>query len=129
MSGVSAMAVISAKPRKQRRTLYNAPLHKLTKLMSAHLAPALREKYGRRSLPVRVGDTVKVMWGDYRGIEGKVREVDRKKRRVYVDNVTKKKADGTTIHVPIPVSRVMITQLNLDDKYRKKKLEEGVKAE
>ena len=117
------MSVVASKPRKQRKRLYNTPMHKLPKLMSAHLSPELREKYGRRSLPVRVGDTVKIMWGEFKGVEGKVREVDRKNRRVYVENVTRKKIDGSTVHVPIAVSKVMITQLNLDDEYRRKKLE------
>ena len=119
---------VSSKPRKQRKRLYNAPLHQLPKLMSAHLSPELREKYGRRSFPVRVGDTVRIMRGEFKGVEGKVREVDRKKRRVYVENVTRKKVDGTTVHIPIAVSNVMITQLNLDDEYRKRKLEERVAA-
>ncbi|HIQ30094.1 MAG TPA: 50S ribosomal protein L24 [Candidatus Caldiarchaeum subterraneum] len=116
---------MSMKPRKQRKKLYNTPKHRLPKLMSAHLAPELREKYGRRSFPVRVGDTVKIMWGDFKGVEGKVREVDRRNRRVYVENVTRKKVDGSTVHVPVAVAKVMITQLNLEDEYRRKKLEGG----
>ena len=117
------MAVVASKPRKQRKKLYTTPKHRLPKLMSAHLSPELRQKYGRRSFPVRVGDTVKIMWGDFKGVEGKVREVDRKNRRVYVENVTRKKVDGSTVYVPIAVSKVMITQLNLDDEYRRRKLE------
>ncbi|GBC70109.1 hypothetical protein HRbin01_01817 [archaeon HR01] len=118
----------SSKPRKQRLILYTAPRHRMVKMMSAHLSPALREKYGRRSFPVRTGDTVKILSGDFKGVEGKVKAVDIKRRRVYVENVTDKKADGSNVDVPIRVSKVMITQLNLDDKYRKSKLEEGVTA-
>lgn len=116
---------LSRKPRKQRRALLNAPPHIVTKLMSAHLSPEIREKYGRRSLPVRVGDTVRILRGEFRRVEGKVTKVDRKNRRIYVENVTRKKADGSNVNIPIHISNVMITQLNLDDEYRKTLLESG----
>ncbi len=119
------MVRVSSKPRKQRRRLFNSPLHRLSKLMSAHLSPELREKYGRRSFPVRVGDTVKIISGEFRGVEGKVTGVDRVNQRVYVENITMKKADGTTVPRPIHVSNVMITQLKLDDKFREKALMRG----
>ncbi len=119
------MARLSAQPRKQRRMLYNAPLHKLPKLMSAHLSPELRERYGRRSFPVRTGDKVRILRGEFRGVEGKVTKVDRERQMVYVENVTVKKADGTTVQKPVHVSNVMITELNLDDEYRKQALSRG----
>ena len=119
------MAKVSSKPRKQRSHLYNAPLHILSKLMSAHLSPELREKYGRRSFPIRVGDRVKILRREFKGVEGKVTGVDRKRQRVMVENVTIKKADGTTVPKPIHVSNVMIIELNLDDEYRKKALMRG----
>jgi len=122
------MSRVSSKPRKQRKLLYDAPYHRLPKLMSAHLSPQLREKYERRSFPVRVGDTVKIMRGEYRGVEGKVTSVDRKRQYVYVENVTIKKADGTTKPRPIHVSNIMITQLRLDDKYRQSSLARGKEA-
>jgi len=117
------MKVLSKKPRKQRKFLYNATLHRLSKLMSAHLSPELREKYGRRSFPVRKGDTVKILVGEFKGVEGKVIGVDRRRQRVFVENVTIKKADGRVKPRPIHVSNVMITSLNLEDKYRKQVLE------
>jgi len=123
------MARLSAQPRKQRKRLYNAPLHKLPKLMSAHLSPELREKYNRRSFPVRVGDRVKILRGEFRGVEGKVTKVDRERQMVYVEDVTTKKADGTTVQRPIHVSNVMITELNLDDEYRKQALLRGKEVE
>ena len=126
---VIRMARQSAKPRKQRKRLYNAPLHKLPKLMSAHLSPELREKYKRRSFPVRVGDKVKIMRGEFKGVEGKVIRVDRERQMVYIENVTIKKADGSSVNRPIHVSNVMITELNLDDPYRKKALLRGKEVE
>jgi len=123
------MARQSAKPRKQRKRLYNAPLHRLSKLMSAHLSYELRDKYHRRSFPIRVGDRVKILRGEFKGVEGKVTEVNREKQAIYVENVTAKKADGTSVNRPIHVSNVMITELNLDDPYRKKALMRGKEVE
>lgn len=123
------MARRSYQPRKQRKLLFNAPMHKLPKLMSAHLSPELREKYGRRSFPVRVGDRVKILRGEFRGVEGKVTGVDRERQVIHVENVTLKKADGTTVPRPIHVSNVMIIELNLEDEYRKRALARGKEVE
>ncbi|MEM1657661.1 MAG: 50S ribosomal protein L24 [Candidatus Jordarchaeales archaeon] len=110
-------------PRKQRKALYNAPLHVRHKMFGARLSPELREKYGVKTLPVREGDEVLVMRGTFKGTEGKVVEVDRKKYRIYVENVTIEKADGTVVYYPIHPSKVMITKLKLDDERRKKIIE------
>jgi len=97
--------------------------------MSAHLSPELREKYKRRSFPVRVGDKVKIMRGEFKGVEGKVIRVDRERQMVYIENVTIKKTDGSSVNRPIHVSNVMITELNLDDPYRKQALVRGKEVE
>ncbi|MEM0329363.1 MAG: 50S ribosomal protein L24 [Nitrososphaerota archaeon] len=123
------MARRSYQPRKQRKLLFNAPMHRLPKLMSAHLSPELREKYNRRSFPIRVGDKVRILRGEFKGIEGKVTSVDRERQVIYVENVTIKKADGTSVSRPIHISNVMITELNLDDEYRKKALARGKEVE
>jgi len=119
---------LTSKPSKQRKRLFTAPLHVRYKILSAPLAPELREKYGFRSLPVRVGDKVQVMRGDFKGFEGKVLSVDRKKFRITIEGITREKVDGTTINVPIHPSKVMITELNLNDKWRRKIIERKSKA-
>lgn len=110
-------------PRKQRKALYNAPLHVRHKMFGARLAPELREKYGVKTLPIREGDEVLIMRGVFRGTEGKVVEVDTKNYRIHVENATVEKADGTTTYYPIHPSKVMITKLKLDDEVRKKIIE------
>jgi large subunit ribosomal protein L24 len=115
----------SKKPRKQRKFLYNAPLHIRRKMISAHLSKELREKYKRRSFPLRKGDEVKVMRGEFKGTIGKIVRVDTKKYKVYVDTVKKKRSVGTEYLVPISPSNLIITRLNLEDKYRLKMLERG----
>jgi len=121
---------VSHKPSKQRKYLYNAPLHHRGKIMSAHLSPELREKYGVRSMPIRKGDRVKVVRGDYKGTEGEVISVDREKYRIAIKGLIRKKTDGTEIPIPIHPSKVVITKLDLKDDARKKILErKGVTEE
>jgi large subunit ribosomal protein L24 len=110
--------MISSQPRKQRKSRYQAPLHIRHKLMSAMLSPELREKHGIKSIPLRVGDTVKVLRGDHKGKEGKVAKVDLKKMVITVDGVSVTKADGTEVPRPVQPSNVMITKLEIKDEKR-----------
>ncbi len=114
--------------RKQRKRLFQAPLHIRYKQFSASLSSKLRDSYNTRSIPVRAGDTVKIMRGDRKGFEGKVARVDRQKYRIFVEGITREKVDGSTIQVPIHPSKVMITNLNLDDKWRKEVLKRKAKG-
>ncbi len=117
------MRIKSKQPRKQRKALFKAPLHQRQKLVSVHLAPELREEFGIRSLPVRKDDTVVIMRGGLREVEGKVTEVNLKTIQVFVDGATRDKADGSTINIPFHPSNLMIIKLNLSDKRRKAILE------
>jgi len=119
----------SMKPGKQRRELYNAPLHKKRNFISAHLEEKLLLKYDKRAVPVVKGDTVIVMRGAFRGHEDKVAKVIVKKRFLEIEGLMMAKADGNKIAKPIHPSNVMITKLNLTDKWRRKKLERGLSEE
>jgi len=116
-------------PRKQRKMLYQAPLHTRYRHFSAPLSPSLKTSHHVNSIPVRTGDTVRIMRGDKKGSEGKVTEVDRKKYRLFVEGVTREKVDGSAVLVPIHPSKVMITSLNLDDEWRRKALKVEVAKE
>jgi large subunit ribosomal protein L24 len=118
--------MISIKPRKQRYILHNAPLHKKRKWISSHLAENLLLKYDRRSLPVVKGDTVKVMRGNYRGHEDKISKVNVRDQTVEIEGVTITTAKGTKIAKPIHASTLLITKLNVTDKWRRRKLESGL---
>jgi len=107
------------KPGLQRKRLFQAPLHARHKQFSAPLSPELKKSRGFNAIPLRKGDTVRVMRGDRKGIEGKVGKVDYKRYRITVDGVTREKVDGTAIPVLIHPSKVMIINLNLDDKWRR----------
>ena len=122
------MFTSSAKPSKQRKALYTAPLHLKKKLLNAPLSRDLREKYGVKRLPVRKGDVVRIMRGDWKGHEGKVVRVDIKRVRIFVEGVQRKKADETPVYYPIHPSNVMIVKLDLSDKWRRKIIERRKKA-
>lgn len=111
--------IASKQPRKQRKFRHEAPLHIRHKFLAAHLSPALRESYGRRSMPLRKGDEIKVMRGKNRGHKGEVDRVDLKKAKIYMDSVKIKKSDGSEVHIPFSPSNILITKLNLDDARRK----------
>jgi len=110
------------KPRTQRRKLFQAPAHLRYKRFSAPLSPDLKKKHGANAIPVKVGDTVRLMRGDRKGFEGKIIRVDRKKYRIFVDGITREKVDGTAIQIPIHPSKAMIIDLDLSDKWRRKAL-------
>ena len=116
----------SIKPRKQRYMLYNAPLHVKRKGIASHLAENLLLKYDRRSLPVVKGDTVKVMRGSFRGHEDKISKVNVKDQTVEIEGVTLATAKGTKIAKPVHASTLLITKLNVTDKWRRRKLEKGL---
>jgi len=111
--------VKNIQPRKQRKKMYQAPQHNRYRRFSTPLSSALKLSHNTNSVPVRTGDTVRVMRGDYKGFEGKVNRVDRSKYRIFVEGVSMEKVDGSTVLIPIHPSKVTITQLNLDDKRRK----------
>lgn len=109
---------MSIQPRKQRKALYTAPLHIRRKIMSANLSKELRADIGKRSLPIRVGDKVQVVRGDFKGHEGKVESIDAKRYKVTVEGVTLSKPDGNAVLLPIHPSNLMIIEADLKDERR-----------
>jgi len=116
-------------PRKQRKKIFNAPQHKKRKWLASHLEENLLLKYDKRSIPVIKGDTVKVLRGSFKGHEDKVVKVNTKKRYIEIEGLIMSKADGNKIAKPINASNVMITKLNLTDKWRRMKIERGLSEE
>jgi len=99
------------------------------KKFGSSLSKELREKYSRRAARPVKGDAVRIVRGGFKGIEGKITGLDTKLGKLYVEGVTREKiAGGKTSPVPIDASKVVITSLNLEDKLRKKGLEEGPKG-
>lgn len=113
----------SKQPRKQRKYRANAPLHVRRKMMSVNLSRELMKKYGNRNFPVRNGDNVIIMRGEFKGKTGKINLVDYRKMIVAIDEIYRTKKDGTKIAIKFDPSNLQIKELNLDDKNRKDALE------
>ena len=109
---------MSKQPRKQRKALYNAPAHARGKHLSASLSKDLKEKLGKRTLPIRSGDKVMVLRGDFKGHEGEVLTVDYGSYKVTIEDVTLSKPDGTATFLPVDPSNVMIIDADLKDDRR-----------
>jgi large subunit ribosomal protein L24 len=121
----------SKQPRKQRKARYEASLHTRQKWMAVHMNKEMRGKLktGRRSVPVREGDRVKIMRGEYRGKSGKVSRVDVRYGKVYVDGIVRKKGKGGEVLVPIDPSKLLMVDAGFSDKMRGKILERSKKIE
>jgi large subunit ribosomal protein L26e len=90
--------------------------------MSAPLSSDLRNKHNVRSIPIRKDDEVQVVRGTFKGREGKVVQVYRKKWVIHVERITREKVNGQTVNVGVHPSKVIVTKLKID-KDRKDLLE------
>jgi large subunit ribosomal protein L24 len=87
------------------------------------LSEELKGKHKRKAVRPRVGDSVRIIRGEFRDIEGKITNVDPRSGVVNVEGVNREKLKGGHAPVPIPSSNLILTALALDDKRRKAKLE------
>ncbi len=120
--------VKSKKPKKQRKAHYTAKLHVKRKQFSAHLSKELRKALGKRSLPVRTGDKVKVMRGKNKKFSAKIVRIGRAKNQVFLEKLNRKKSDGTEILIPLKPSNLMLVELDRTDEKRMKVKIPEVKA-
>lgn len=91
-------------------------------MIHSTLADNLREEYGRRSIRVIKGDNVRVMRGEYNGIEGKIEKVNTQRGTLAIEGIQREKVRGGNVKVQIHASNVKIIGLNLDDKKRENRL-------
>jgi large subunit ribosomal protein L24 len=96
--------------------------HRPSKSCRGPLIEGLAAEYGRSTVRIREGDSVKIVRGEYSGVEGKVTKVNPKKSWINVEGVTREKIAGGTTPVKIHPSKVLVTSLNLEDKWRKEAL-------
>ena len=85
----------------------------------------LRKETGKRSLPVRKNDTVKITRGSFKGKTGKITKVNRIGMKVFIEKVIRKKSDGTEYNVPIDPSNITIIEIDRSDRKRLKNKKEG----
>ncbi len=108
----------SKKPRKQRKYRANAPLHIKHGMLATNLNKELRKKHNRRSFPLRKGDSVKIMTGEFKGKTGKVDKINTKKLKISIEGIYRTRKDGGKVNVHFNNSNLQIQQLNLDDSKR-----------
>lgn len=89
--------------------------------MNVHLSTDLHKKYKARSMRIRVGDTVKVLRGDFKGKSGKVERVNIRDEKVYIAGIDVPKRDGSKALRPIKPSNLLLEQVHDTDKRRFKK--------
>lgn len=85
-------------------------------------------KHKVRRIPLRTGDTVRIMRGEFADLVGKVEKVEYSTGRIFVEGMTREKAAGISSKLPIHSSKVLITNLNLSDKWRSGLLSEKSKS-
>ena len=111
----------------RNKQIYRATNQFRGKQAGSHLSKQLRQKYGQRSVRILNGDTVKVIRGEFKGVDGKVVKVSTAKHSIAIEGVKKQKRKGDKIDVYIDSSNVVITNLNTDDKWRTVRLEKKPK--
>ncbi len=109
-------------PRRQRKALYNDPTFRRRRRMAVPLSRELRARFHRRSVPLRKGDTVRVLSGSFEGREERVQRIVRRDYSVVLDNVTLKTGEEKLKPLPIRPGHLVITRLNLADAWRRRTL-------
>jgi len=105
---------VHSSARKSRRDYFQAGSNARRKLMSSPLDKDLRKKYNVRSLPIRKDDEVRIVRGTFKGRDGKVTGVYRRKYVIQVERIHREKNNGATVPLGLHPSNVVITKLHLD---------------
>jgi large subunit ribosomal protein L24 len=96
----------------------NIKKHKLDKHIRSPLSENLRSEYNKRNARVIKGDTVKVLRGEYKNVEGKVEKVKTGRSTLFIEGIQREASKGGKVKVQIHSSNVIITSFNLHDKNR-----------
>ena len=117
------------KPTKVRnQQKFRAMNQTISKEISAPISKELRKKYSRRNARILIGDAIKVIRGEYKGIAGKVSKISTQSNSIAIEGNKKEKLKGDKIDIYIHSTNVIITALNTDDKWRLKILEKKPKS-
>ena len=103
--------------------IFQATIQTRSKQLGANLSKDLQKKYGKKSARVVEGDSVTILRGEFKGVDGKVSNISTSKSSVAIEGVKKEKTKGDKFDVYIHTSNLVITSLNGDDKWRMAKLE------
>ena len=112
------------KPTKMRNLMiYQATYQTKSKQLGSALSKELHKKYGKRSVRVSEGDSVKIVRGEFKGVDGKLSKISIPKSSVAIEGVKKEKTKGDKFDVYIHTSNLVVTSLSTEDKWRIAKLE------
>ena len=103
--------------------IFQATMQTRSKQLGANLSKDLQKKYGKKSARVVEGDSITILRGEFKGVDGKVAKISTQKSSVAIDGVKKEKTKGDKFDVYIHTSNLVITSLNGDDKWRMAKLQ------
>ena len=103
--------------------IYQVTYATKNKQLGSNLSKDLQKKYGKRSTRVVEGDSVTILRGEFKGVDGKVSKISIAKSSVAIEGVKKEKTKGDKFDVYIHTSNLVVTSLNTDDKWRIAKLE------
>jgi large subunit ribosomal protein L24 len=103
--------------------IYQATFQTKSKQLGSALSKELHKKYGKRSVRVIEGDSITILRGEFKGVDGKVAKISIPKSSVAIEGVKKEKTKGDKFDVYIHTSNLVVTSLNTDDKLRIAKLE------
>ena len=112
------------KPSKMRnKMIYQATFQTRSKQLGSALSKDLHKKYGKRSVRVNEGDSVKIVRGEFKGVDGKISKISPQKNSVVIEGIKKEKTKGDKFDVYIHTSNLVVTSLNTENKWRIAKLE------
>ena len=103
--------------------IYQATLQTRSKQLGSALSKDLQKKYGKKSARAIEGDSITILRGEFKGVDGKISKISTQKTSVAIDGVKKEKTKGDKFDVYIHTSNLVITSLNTSDKWRMAKLE------
>ncbi len=112
------------KPTKMRnQMIYQATYNTKSKQLGSTLSKDLHKKYGKKSVRVVEGDSITILRGEFKGVDGKISKISIAKNSVAIDGVKKEKTKGEKFDVYIHTSNLVVTSLSTEDKWRIAKLE------
>ncbi len=103
--------------------IYRATYTTKSKQLGSALSKDLHKKYGRRSVRVIEGDSIRIIRGEYKGVDGKISKISTQKNSVSIEGIKKEKTKGDKFDVYIHTSNLVVTSLNTGDKWRMARLE------
>ena len=107
----------------RNKMIYQASSQTRSKQLGSALSKDLHKKYGKRSVRVIEGDSVTIVRGEFKGVDGKVAKISKPKSSVAIEGVKKEKTKGDKFDVYIHTSNLVVTSLSTNDKWRIIKLE------